>query len=108
MTTSSKRYPRKKKYKGSKVNVPVGAARVNQIARVHRVSIQTVSAMREREAVAIADRKQRLISIFGNAAEIAGERMEEVAGKASLRNAGTTAGIATDKLLALTFKLRTV
>jgi hypothetical protein len=35
-------------------------------------------------------------------AEIAGERMEELAGKASLRDAGTTAGIATDKMLALT------
>jgi hypothetical protein len=54
-----------------------------------------------REAVAIAERKQRLISIFGNVAEFAAERMEELAGKASLRDAGTTAGIATDKLLAL-------
>ena len=45
--------------------------------------------------------KQRLISVFGNVAEIAAERMEELAGKASLRDAGTTAGIATDKLLAL-------
>jgi len=77
-------------------------ASVNQIAKVHRVSTHTVRAIREREAVAIADRKQPLISIFGNVAEIAGERMEELAGKASLRNAGTTAGIATDKLLALT------
>jgi hypothetical protein len=34
-------------------------------------------------------------------AEIAAERMEELAGSASLRDAGTTAGIATDKLLAL-------
>jgi hypothetical protein len=42
-----------------------------------------------------------LMSIFGNVAEIAAERMEELAGGASLRDAGTTAGIATDKLLAL-------
>jgi hypothetical protein len=34
-------------------------------------------------------------------AEIAAERMEELAGTASLRDAGITAGIATDKLLAL-------
>ena len=34
-------------------------------------------------------------------AEIAAERMEELARTASLRDAGTTAGIATDKLLAL-------
>jgi hypothetical protein len=42
-----------------------------------------------------------LTSIFANVAEIAAERMEELAGQASLRDAGTTAGIATDKLLAL-------
>jgi transposase-like protein len=77
-------------------------ARVEHIAQRHRVSTHTVRAIREREAVAIAERKQRLISIFGNVAEIAGERMEELAGKATLRDAGTTAGIATDKLLALT------
>ena len=41
------------------------------------------------------------MSIFGNVAEIAAERMEELAGRATLRDAGTTAGIATDKLLAL-------
>ena len=58
-------------------------------------------AIRDREAVPIAERKQRLISIFGNVAEIAAERMEELACGASLRDAGTTAGIATDKLLAL-------
>jgi hypothetical protein len=51
--------------------------------------------------VFIAERKQRLMSIFGNVAEMAAERMEELAGQASLRDAGTTAGIATDKLLAL-------
>jgi hypothetical protein len=34
-------------------------------------------------------------------AQIAAERMEELAGTASLRDAGITAGIATDKLLAL-------
>jgi hypothetical protein len=71
------------------------------IAKRHRVSEHTVRAIREREAVAIAERKQRLISIFGNVAELAGERMEELAGKATLRDAGITAGIATDKLLAL-------
>jgi hypothetical protein len=76
-------------------------AKIEHIAQRHRVSTHTVRAIRQREAVAIAERKQRLISIFGNVAEIAGERMEELAGKASLRDAGITAGIATDKLLAL-------
>lgn len=75
---------------------------INQITKLCRVSEHTVRAVRDREAASIAERKQRLISIFGNAAEMAAERMEELAGTASLRDAGTTAGIATDKLLALT------
>ena len=58
-------------------------------------------AIREREAVAIAERKQQLMLIFANVAELSAERMEELAGQANLRDAGTTAGIATDKLLAL-------
>jgi transposase-like protein len=77
-------------------------AKIEHIARRHRVSTHTVRAIRERERVAIAERKQRPVSIFGNVAEIAAERMEELAGQANLRDAGTTAGIATDKLLALT------
>ena len=76
-------------------------AKVLQIAKLYRVSEHTVRAIREREAVAIAERKQRLMSIFANVAEMSAERMEELAGQASLRDAGTTAGIATDKLLAL-------
>ena len=39
----------------------------------------------EREAVTIAERKQRLISFFNNVAEISAERMDELSGKASLR-----------------------
>jgi hypothetical protein len=74
---------------------------INQITKLCRVSEHTVRAVREREAVSIADRKQRLVSIFGNVAEIAAERMEELARSATLRDMGTTAGIATDKLLAL-------
>ena len=75
---------------------------INQITKLCRVSEHTVRAVRDREVVSIAERKQRLMSIFANVAEIGAERMEELAGKASLRDAGTTAGIATDKLLALT------
>ena len=74
---------------------------VNKITKLCRVSEHTVRAVREREAISIAERKQRLMSIYGNVAEIAAERMEEMAGQASLRDAGITAGIATDKLLAL-------
>ena len=74
---------------------------INQITKLCRVSEHTVRAVRDREAISIAERKQRLMSIFGNVAELGAERMEELAGKANLRDAGTTAGIATDKLLAL-------
>ena len=74
---------------------------INQITKLCRVSEHTVRAVRDREAISIAERKQRLTSIYGNVAEIAAERMEELAGTASLRDAGITAGIATDKLLAL-------
>jgi hypothetical protein len=77
-------------------------ARFEKIAKLHRVSTHTVRAIRAREAVAIAERKQRLMSIFANAAEISAERMEELAGQAGLRDAGTTAGIAIDKFIALT------
>ena len=75
---------------------------INQITKLCRVSEHTVRAVRDREAISIAERKQRLSSIFGNVAEISAERMEELAGTATLRDAGITAGIATDKLLALT------
>ena len=74
---------------------------INKITKLCRVSEHTVRALRDREGVSIAERKQRLMSIFGNVAQIAAERMEELAGTASLRDAGMTAGIATDKLLAL-------
>jgi hypothetical protein len=74
---------------------------INQITKLCRVSEHTARAVRDREAVSIAERKQRLMSIFGSVAEIAAERMEELAPHASLRDAGMAAGIATDKLLAL-------
>jgi hypothetical protein len=76
-------------------------AKIEHIARQQRVSTHTVRAIRAREAVAIAERKQRLMLIFANVAELSAERMEELAGEASLRDAGITSGIATDKLLAL-------
>jgi hypothetical protein len=77
-------------------------ASINQIAKYQRVSTHTVRAIRAREANTIAERKQRLISIFVNVAEMSAERMEALCGKANLRDAGVSAGIATDKMLALT------
>jgi hypothetical protein len=58
---------------------------INQITKHCRVSEHTVRAVRDREAISIAQRKQRLMSIFANVAEMAAERMEELAGQASLR-----------------------
>ena len=55
----------------------------------------------EREAVTIAERKQRLISFFNNVAEISAERMDELSGKDQLAHAGVSPGIATDKFLPL-------
>ena len=81
---------------------------VNQITKFCRVSEHTVRAVRGREAISIAERKQRLISIFGNVAEMSAERMEELCGKANLRDAGISAGIATDKMLALTGQMPAV
>jgi transposase-like protein len=83
-------------------------ASVNQIAKFHRVSTHTVRAIRAREAKTIAELKQRLISIFGNVAEMSAERMEQLCGKANLRDAGISAGIATDKMLALTGQMPAV
>ena len=74
---------------------------INQITKLCRVSEHTVRAVRDREAISIAERKQRLMSIFGNIAELGAGRMEELAPHATLRDAGMAAGIATDKLLAL-------
>ena len=82
-------------------------ASVNHIAKVHRVSTHTVRAIRAREAKTMAERKQKLISI-GNVAEMSAERMEQLCGKANLRDAGISAGIATDKMLALTGQMPAV
>jgi hypothetical protein len=78
---------------------------INQITKLCRVSEHTVRAVRDREAVSIAERKQRLMSIFGNVAGPGAERMEELAPHATLRDAGMAAGAATDKLLALSGEL---
>src|SRR5262249_18060 len=73
-----------------------------QIAKACRVSEHTVRAIREREAVAIAERKQRLMLLFANVAELSAERMEELTGKANLGDAGVSAGCSTVNPLALT------
>jgi hypothetical protein len=80
-------------------------AKVEQIAKLHRVSTHTVRAIREREAVAIAERKKRLAAMLANVAELGAARMEETIGKAGLRDAAIGTGIAVDKMLALTGQL---
>jgi transposase-like protein len=77
-------------------------ASVNQIAKLHRVSTQTVRAIRYREAQGIAERKKSLAAMLANVAELGAGRMEETISKASLRDAAIGTGVAVDKLLALT------
>jgi hypothetical protein len=72
-----------------------------EICRECGVADDTVKAVERREAVPIAARKERLMSVFANVAEVSAERMEQLASKANLRDAGITAGIATEKMLLL-------
>ena len=77
-------------------------ARVDHIAKLHRVSTHTVRAIRARESIAIAERKKSLAAMLANVAELGAGRMEETIGKAGLRDAAIGTGIAVDKMLALT------
>ena len=77
-------------------------ARVDHIAKLHRVSTHTVRAIRARESIAIAERKKSLAAMLANVAELGAGRMEETISKASLRDATIGTGVAVDKLLALT------
>jgi hypothetical protein len=77
-------------------------AKIEHIAKLHRVSTHTVRAIRAREAVTIAERKKTLAAMLANVAELGAERMEETIGRAGLRDAAIGTGIAVDKMLALT------
>ena len=83
-------------------------AKVEQIAKLHRVSTHTVRAIRARESIAIAERKKSLAAMLANVAELGASRMEETIGKASLRDAAIGTGIAVDKMLALTGQMPAV
>src|SRR5262249_15713241 len=71
---------------------------VSQIARLHRVSTHTVRAIRAREAQDIAERKKRLALLCADVSERGFERVEQLVGKANLRDATIAAGVAIDKL----------
>jgi hypothetical protein len=75
---------------------------VSQIARLDRVSTHTVRAIRAREAQDIAERKKRLALLCADVSERGFERVEQLVGKGNLRDAAMCAGIAADKLVALT------
>jgi hypothetical protein len=74
---------------------------IRQICRLCHVTDDTVKAVEKREAVSIAAGKQTLLSIATNAAQLSAERMEELAGRASLREASVTFGISVEKILLL-------
>jgi hypothetical protein len=75
---------------------------VSQIAHLHRVSTHTVRAIRAREAQDKAERKKRLALLCADVSERGFERVEQLVGKGNLRDAAMCAGIAADKLVALT------
>src|SRR5258708_6090999 len=50
---------------------------IRQICRLCHVTDDTVKAVEKREAIPIAARKQALLSIAANAAQLSAERMEE-------------------------------
>ena len=83
-------------------------AKIERIAKLHRVSTHTVRAIRARESIAIAERKKTLAAMLANVAELGAERMERTIGRASLRDAAIATGIAVDKMLALTGQTPTV
>ena len=74
----------------------------NQICKLCHVTRETVRAVERREAAEISARKKSIVGILSNVAELGAARMEETIGKANLRDAAIGAGIAVDKMLALT------
>ncbi|HWX17004.1 MAG TPA: transposase family protein [Chthoniobacterales bacterium] len=74
---------------------------IRQICRLCRVTDDTVKAVEKREAISIAARKQTLLSIALNVAQLSGERLEELAPTMNAREAGVNFGIAIDKALLL-------
>jgi hypothetical protein len=74
----------------------------NQICKLCHVTRETVRAVERREAAEISARKKTFAAMLANVAELGAERMEEMIGKASLRDAAIGTGIAVDKMLALT------
>ena len=97
---------RPKTYRAIAVLLAEPDAKIEHIARRHRVSTHTVRAIR-REAVEIAEPKKQLVSILADVATLGSERMVATIGKASLRDAAIGIGIAADKMLALTGQTQT-
>jgi len=62
----------------------------------------------KREATEISARKNSIIGILGNVAELGAARMEETIGEASLRDATIGTGVAIDKVLALTGQMPSI
>jgi transposase-like protein len=98
---------RPKTYRAIAVLLAEPDAKIEHIARRHRVSTHTVRAIRAREAVEIAEPKKQLVSILADVATLGSERMVATIGKASLRDAAIGTGIAVDKMLALTGQTQT-
>ena len=80
----------------------------NKICKWCHVTRETVRAVEKREATEISARKNSIIGILGNVAELGAARMEETIGEASLRDATIGTGVAIDKVLALTGQMPSI
>ena len=72
------------------------------ISKECKVSRMSVDAIKERESADIAQRKMELSNICADVAHIGFARVADTIGKARCRDAVIGAGVAVDKLLALT------
>jgi sugar-specific transcriptional regulator TrmB len=72
-----------------------------KIARLTGVCPRLTKAIWKRESEEISARKNKLVSLFANVAQLSAERVEQKVGQASVRDAIIGSGVAVDKMLAL-------
>jgi hypothetical protein len=74
---------------------------VHKITKLCNCHTYSVKAVEKREAERIEQKKKQLANLFANVAQLSAERVEEMIGKAGVRDAIVGSGVATDKLLAI-------
>lgn len=73
----------------------------DHIARLLHVSVHSVKAIEQAEAIPIAERKQRLLLKAARIADKAADRIEDQLDKANITQATVAFGVVTDKMLLL-------